>query len=155
MNKETDEATHEAFNKLLDSLPSTEEAERDEFVKIIKAFPDRSMSIPERRGGLSLDWTHQWPWYEVTFTGWIGAAGLRERELVEKLAVFGEPVEAAFIKTQGYAQMRIRVDYGDLAESGEKGLDKFRKALNLIRRYRVESGYTWVEYDDIEEALRG
>jgi hypothetical protein len=134
----------------------SEETEAYEpYAALIQAYPDRAASIPERRGALALQWTHQYPHYEVIFTGWVGAAGLRERELVETMAVFGEPVEAAFIETQGYAQMRISVDYGVLADSGEIGLVTFRKILNLVRRYRVDSGYTWVEYGDIKEELRG
>jgi len=153
---EAEKATSEKFNALLDSLPPTDESEFAAYTELIKAFPDRTMSNPERRGGLTLDWNHTWPFYDVKFHGWIGAADLRERELVETLRAFGdEAVEAGFGKAQGYAQMRISIDYGNLGDRGESGLETFRSALNLIRPYRVDSGYTWVEYAALEEALRG
>lgn len=153
---EAEEATHKTFNALLDSLPSTEEDAYKAYADLIKAFPDRTMSNPERRGGLTLDWSHTWPFYDVTFHGWIGAAGSRECELVAALRGLGdEAVEAGFNETQGYAQLRISIDYGNLGDRGESGFEVFRKALNLIRPYRVDSGYTWVEYPKVEEALRG
>lgn len=120
-----------------------------EHAALITSFPDRSMHAPDRRGGLHVEWSHQWPLYEVTFNGWIGAAGFRERDLVERLAgLDDENIEAGFVETQGYAQMRIAVAYADMS------LDAFRRVLKMIKPYRVDSGYTWIEHADIEEALR-
>lgn len=142
--------TEEAFGELLDSLPSTDKDAYTEHAALIKSFPDRSMHAPDRRGGLHVEWSQQWPFYEVTFNGWVGAAGRRERELVGRLAGLGdEDIEAGFVDSQGYAQMRITVAYADMP------LDAFRRVLKMIKPYRVDSGYTWVEYADIEEALRG
>lgn len=142
--------TREAFNELLDSLPSTDENELASFAALIKAFPQRTLSIPERRGCLTLEWTATWPFYDVTFNGWEGAAGRREIALVEALQRFTEDgVEAGFVDSGGYAQMRILVDYGDMP------IKKFQQVLNLIRPYRVESGYTWVEYANLKGAPRG
>jgi hypothetical protein len=155
-NTEAETATSKEFNALLDSLPSAKEDAFAAYTNLIAKFPDRTMSNPERRGGLTLDWNHTWPFYDVTFHGWTGAAGTREGELIQALRALGdEAVDAAFTEAQGYAQVRVSIDYGALGDRGESGFEVFRKALNLIRPYRVDSGYTWVEYPDVEEALRG
>jgi hypothetical protein len=144
-------SAREAFNELLDSLPSTDGNDYAPFAALIKAFPTRTMSSPERRGAVHLHWSnHQWPFYDVTFNGWEGAASRRETALIESLRRFAEVgVEAAFIDSGGWARMRIVVDYGDME------IDTFKEVLNLIRPYRVESGYTWVKYAGVEEVLRG
>jgi hypothetical protein len=141
----------EAFNELLDSLPSTDGNDYAPFVALIKAFPTRTMSSPERRGAVHLNHSnHQWPFYDVTFNGWEGAAGRREIALVESLQRFTEDgVKAGFIDSGGWARMSIVVDYGDMP------IDTFKQVLNLIRPYRVDSGYTWVAYKDLKEAPRG
>lgn len=144
--------TPETFNALLDSLPPVDrdEDELASFTRLIKAFPQRALSGPERRGCLKLEWTATWPFYDVTFNGWEGAAGRREIALVEALQRYTEDgVEAGFIEFGGHAQMRILIDYGDMP------LAKFQQVLNLIRPYRVESGYTWVKYANLKEAPRG
>lgn len=138
------------FGELLDSLPSTDEDAFADYAALIKAFPERTLSIPERRGCLTLEWTATWPFYDVTFNGWTGAASRRETDLVASLARFTEDgVEAGFVESGGYAQMRIVIDYGDMP------LKTFQQVLNLIRPYRVDSGYTWVEYANLKEAPRG
>lgn len=143
--------THDTFEELLDSLPSTDESERAGHAALIKAFPTRTMSSPERRGAVHLNWSnHQWPFYDVTFNGWEGAAGRREIALIAALQRYTEDgVEAGFVDFGGHARMRILVDYGDMP------IETFKQVLNLVRPYRVESGYTWVEYTDLKEAPRG